>query len=276
LGALIGRYANRIANANFTLDGKEYTTTNPLHGGNKGFDKAVWDAEGFQSPGLAGVKLTYLSKDAEEGFPGNLSATVTYTLNDRNELEIDYSATTDRPTVVNLTNHSYFNLAGAGSGDILNHELQIEADAFTAVDSALIPTGEIRNVKGTPFDFTTPHRIGERIDSADEQIVFGYGYDHNYVLRNSDGKLALAARVYEPTSGMVMECYTTEVGMQFYSNYMCKNTKGKQAQADNYRGAFCLETQHFPDSPNQPKFPSTVLRPGETYHQVTVYKFSAK
>ena len=281
-GAIIGRYGNRIGNALFTLDGREYVLTtnngpNSLHGGPKGFDKVIWDASSFCSGGLAGVKLTYLSKDMEEGYPGNLMVTVTYTLNERNELKIDYEATTDKPTVVNLTNHSYFNLAGAGSGDILNHDMQIEADAFTPVDAMLIPTGEIRSVKGTPFDFTTPHRIGERIGSDDEQLVFGAGYDHNFVLRNSGGRLALAARVYEPFSGRVMECLTTEVGVQFYSgNRMGKSVQGKPGQVYVRRGGFCLEAQHFPDSPNKTQFPSTVLRPGQAYHTVTVYRFSAR
>jgi aldose 1-epimerase len=282
-GALIGRYGNRIGHAQFTLDGKTYMLArnngeNTLHGGIKGFNKAVWAAKVIPAKNGQALELTYLSKDGEEGFPGNLHVRVVYTLTDSNELKIEYSATTDKKTVVNLTNHSYFNLAGPGSGDILGHVLMIEADKFTPVDSGLIPTGELREVAGTPFDFRKPTAIGARIDSDDEQIKLGGGYDHNFVLRRKVGDpISLAARVVEPKTGRVLEVWTTEPGVQFYTgNFLDGSAHGKGGISYPKRSAFCLETQHFPDSPNQPKFPSTELKPGEHYHTTTIYKFSTE
>lgn len=279
-GALIGRYGNRIGKARFTLDGKEYKLAanngpNALHGGVVGFDKVLWKGEEGtgEEPSL---KLTYLSKDGEEGYPGNLSVTVVYTLTDRNELRIDYEAATDQDTVLNLTNHSYFNLAGEGVGDILGQEIMINADRFTPIDSGLIPTGELKPVKGTPFDFTKSTAIGARINDRDQQIQFGKGYDHNFVL-NGGGGLTLAARVVEPHSGRIMEVLTTQPGVQFYTgNFLDGSVKGKGGKAYPYRSAFCLETQHFPDSPNKPGFPSVVLKPGEKFTSTTVYRFTAQ
>ena len=274
-GALIGRCANRIAKAKFTLDGVEYILAanngpNHLHGGIKGFDKVVWNAEQIQSDDGPALKLTYFSKDGEEGYPGNLKCTVIYTLTNNNELKISYEAETDKATVINLTHHSYFNLAGHNSGDILGHKLMLTADNFTPNGEGLIPTGQIKPVKGTAMDFTTPMSIGSRIAE-----VKG-GYDPNYVLNSSDGSLALAASVYEPKSGRVMEIFTTEPGIQFYSaNFLDGSIKGK-GTAYNKHSGLCLETQHFPDSPNKPGFPSVVLRPGEKYTHLTVHKFSAK
>ncbi len=276
-GALIGRYGNRIGHAKFTLDGHAYTLPkndgdNTLHGGLKGFDSRVWTGK-IDGDSLV---LTYLSKDGEEGFPGNLSATVKYTLTS-NELRIDYSATTDKDTVLNLTNHSYFNLAGQGEGDVLKHEVTLLADRFTPVDKGLIPTGELKTTAGTPFDFHTPHAIGERINADDEQIKFGKGYDHNWVLSSGGGSLKLAAKVHEPSTGRVMEVLTTEPGLQFYTgNFLDGTLTGKAGKVYKQRYAFCMETQHFPDSPNHPKFPSTELRPGQTYRTTTVYRFSAQ
>jgi aldose 1-epimerase len=279
-GSIIGRYGNRIAGGKFSLNGKQFTLPrndgeNTLHGGIKTFDKVVWKAKEVKTVSGVGLSLSYMSKDGEEGFPGNLSVKVVYTLTSKNELKIDYTATTDKETVVNLTHHSYFNLASAGS--ILNHELMIVADRFTPVDKGLIPTGELRSVKGTPMDFTQPTVIGARIEQQDEQMVLGRGYDHNWVLNSANGKLALAARAADPASGRVMEVYTTEPGIQFYSgNFLDGSITGKGGQVYNKRFGFCLETQHFPDSPNKPNFPSTVLKPGQKYATTTIYKFLAK
>lgn len=276
-GALIGRYGNRIGKAKFTLNGKEYTLAannngNHLHGGLVGFDKKVWAATPLGDDTL---ELSYLSKDGEEGYPGNLSVKVRYTLTPASELKIAYEATTDKATVLNLTNHSYWNLAGAGSGDALGHQIQIFADRFTPVDSGLIPTGELRPVEGTPFDFRTPHLIGERIDADEEQIKLGGGYDHNFVLNSGGGSLAPAAVVVEPGSGRKMEVLTTQPGVQFYTgNFLDGSVKGKGGIAYRKRYSLCLETQHFPDSPNKPTFPSVVLEPGAKFESTTVYRFS--
>jgi len=276
-GAITGRVANRVAKAKFTLDGKEFTLAanngpHSLHGGKKGFDKVVW-AAGKAPSGAASLVLRYTSKDGEEGYPGTLDVLVTYTLTDKNEFKIDYSATTDKATPVNLTNHSYFNLAGHDKGDILDHEMQIFADSYTPSDETLIPTGKIEPVKGTPFDFTKPLAIGKRIGEIKSDPV---GYDLNYVL--SDGKkLKKAARVHDPKSGRVMEVFTTEPGIQLYSgNFLDGKDKGKGGAVYNKHNGFCLETQHFPDSVNQKSFPSTILKPGETYTQTTIYAFSAE
>ncbi len=282
-GCLVGRYGNRIAKGKFTLDGKTYTLAtnngpNALHGGLVGFDKVLWNARPFESANGPALELTYLSKDGEEGYPGNLLVKAVYTLTADNGLRLDYTATTDKPTVVNLTQHSYFNLAGQGNGDILGHVVVINANAFTPVDSTLIPTGEIRPVKGTPFDFTTPHTIGERIHVADEQLKFGGGYDHNWVLNKGfEKQLSLAATVTEPNSGRVLEVWTTEPGLQFYcGNFLDGTITGKGGKVYKHRYGFCMEPQHYPDSPNQPLFPSTVLRPGETYTHTMIYKLAVK
>jgi aldose 1-epimerase len=276
-GAIVGRYGNRIAKGRFTLDGIEYKLArndgeNALHGGVRGFDKQIWRAREIPS----GVELRYLSKDGEEGYPGALDVTVTYTLNGENELKIEYAAVTDRQTVVNLTNHSYFNLSGQGDGDILGHEVTINADRFTPVDAGLIPTGEAAPVEGTPFDFRKPTAIGARIHEDDEQLLRGKGYDHNFVLNSSGSRLSLAARVKDPKSGRVLEVLTDQPGVQFYAgNFLDGSVKGKGGRAYGQRQGFCLETQHFPDSPNQPGFPSTVLKPGERYRTTTIFRFRA-
>ncbi|HZR18077.1 MAG TPA: aldose epimerase family protein [Verrucomicrobiae bacterium] len=277
-GALIGRYGNRIARGKFTLDGKQYTLAtnnypNALHGGTKGFDKVVWEPTLLTGPEGAALKLTYLSKDGEEGYPGNLSVTVVYTLTDENALKIEYTATTDQDTVVNLTQHSYFNLAGKDS--ILNHVVMIPADKFTPVDSTLIPTGELRPVEGTPFDFRTPTPIGARINQDDEQLKFGKGYDHNWIINKPMGQYGLMARVTEPSTGRVLEVFSTEPSLQFYSgNFLDGTLKGKGGRVYGFRSGFCMEPQHYPDSPNKPEFPSVVLKPGQTYHNTIVFKFS--
>ncbi len=282
-GALVGRYGNRIAGGRFVLDGQAFTLArnngeNHLHGGILGFDKAVWTGKPILGSDRAAVELRYLSRDGEEGYPGNLSVQVTYALTDENALQIDYLATADRRTVCNLTHHGYFNLDGAGRGDILGHRLYIEADRFTPVDRGLIPTGELRPVKDTPMDFTQARLIGERIEAHDEQLAFAGGYDHNFVLRRKGGAApSLAARVEGASSGRAMEVLTTEPALQFYSgNFLDGTIKGKGGLVYARRSGLCLETQHYPDSPNQPAFPSTVLGPGETYRTTTVYRFSAE
>jgi aldose 1-epimerase len=281
-GAIIGRYANRIANGKFALDGVEYRLArnngiNSLHGGLKGFDKVLWHGEKFENNHGIGVVFTYTSKDGQEGYPGNLKATVTYTLTDQSELQIEYQATTDKATPVNLTNHSYFNLAGEGNGDILKHELMLDTDRFTIVDSTLIPTGELRSVARTPFDFTESTAIGARIDANNEQLAIAHGYDHNFVLNRKSTGLELAGRVYEPQTGRVLEVYTTEPGIQFYTGNVLDGTiTGKNGHAYKKHAAFCLETQHFPDSPNHSHFPSVILKPELNYHSRTVYKFSTE
>lgn len=279
-GAMIGRYGNRIAKGRFTLDGMTYQLAinngeNALHGGPQGFHNVFWDVKEKTSADGVSLEMNYLSKDGEEGFPGNVSVKVTYTLTHGDELKIDYEATTDQTTVLNLTHHTFFNLSGEGVGDILNHALIINASSMCPVDYGLIPTGELQAVKGTPFDFEQPHAIGERIGADHQQLKFGNGYDHNFVLNKQGGELSMAARVSEPISGRVMEVWTTEPGLQFYSgNFLSPSEIGKGGKIYDFRTAFCLEAQHFPDSPNRKNFPSTVLKPGETYKQNTVYKFS--
>jgi aldose 1-epimerase len=290
-GCVVGRVGNRIAKGEFTLDGQTYhlaKNNEPggipchLHGGKVGYDKVLWQAKPVCKDGEQGLELTYLSKDGEEGYPGNLSLTMTYWLTKDNALKIDYLATTDKATPVNLTNHSFFNLKGEGAGTILDHKLMFKASRFTVVDKGLIPTGELRPVKGTPFDFTTPTAIGDRVDAQDEQISFGPGYDHNWVLDNSDGSYAHVATASEETTGRILEVWTNEPGLQFYcGNFMpkagdAKQIIGKRGKAYEYRNGFVLETQHFPDAPNQPTFPSIILKPGQTYKTTTEYRFSAK
>ena len=279
-GATIGRYGNRIANGKFTLDGVEYTSSlnngkHTLHGGKNGFQTAVWDAV---QPDSSTVIFTLVSKDGDEGYPGNLNVKVTYSLTDSNELKMEYEATTDKKTVVNLTNHAFFNLNGEGSGTILNHLVQINAERYTPVDEGLIPSGDLAPVKGTPFDFTKPATIGARIDSPHSQLKNGKGYDHNFVLNKTPKTgLSHAATVVGDVSGIQMDIYTQEPGLQFYSgNFMQGKNTFKNGSKDEFRTAFAMETQHFPDSPNRPDFPSTVLNPGEKYYTTSVYKFSLK
>ena len=282
-GALIGRYGNRIGNAQFMLEGQTYhlapnNNGNTLHGGVKGFDKVVWKAVsadvGPEGPQLV---LTYFSKDGEEGFPGNLTVTATYTLTDDNALKLQFKATTDKPTVVNLTHHGYFNLRGQGNGDILGHEVYINSDKTTPVDKGLIPTGDLADVTGTPFDFRKPMTIGARIDNPDTVLQYGPGYDHNWVINKPMGKFGLQARVTEPTTGRVMEVWSDEPGLQFYAgNFLDGTITGKDGKVYQKHYAFCMEPQHYPDSPNKPQFPSTELKPGQTYHNTIVYKFSTK
>lgn len=281
-GALIGRYGNRIGGATFSLEGQTYTLAknnngNSLHGGIKGFDKVVWTARpslGVHGPELV---LAYVSKDGEEGFPGNLEVTALYTLTDNNELKLEFTARTDKPTVVNLTHHSYFNLAGQGNGDILSHLVYINADQTTPVDSGLITTGGFADVTGTPFDFRKPTAIGARINDPDKELQYGPGYDHNWVINKPLGKFGLQARVEEPTSGRVLEVWSDEPGLQFYAgNFLDGSLTGKDGKVYQRRYGFCMEPQHFPDSPNKPNFPSVELKPGQTYHNTIVYKFSAE
>ena len=279
-GAMIGRYGNRIAKGKFTLDGKEYTLAinngpNALHGGLKGFDKVIWEPRVFATLDGPSLELRYTSKDGEEGYPGTLTVKATYTLTEDNALKLDFTATTDKDTVLNLTQHSYFNLAG--KGDILNHQVTIPADKFTPVDSTLIPTGELKPVDGTPFDFRTPTAIGARIGQDDEQLKFGGGYDHNWVVNKPMGQLGLMGRVYEPTTGRVLEVFSTEPGLQFYTgNFLDGKLTGKGGWVYQFRNGFCMEAQHYPDSPNQPNFPSVVLKPGEVYRNTIIFKFSVQ
>jgi aldose 1-epimerase len=279
LGAIIGRYANRIAGGKFKLDGVEYKLAtnngpNSLHGGLKGFNQALWDASTSFGDKGESIAFSYTSKDGDEGYPGNLQIKVSYTLTNQNEVIVDYMATSDKATPVNLTQHTYFNLQGEGAGNILAHEITLHADRFTPVDKNLIPTGQILSVKGTPLDLTSPTAMGAHMDATFEQIALARGYDHNFVISRKNDSLELAARVREPVSGRVLEVYTTEPGIQFYTgNFLDGSVKGKQGHMYQQRSGFCLETQHFPDSPNHPNFPSTILRPGATFHSTTIFKF---
>ena len=281
-GAIVGRYGNRIGKGKFTLDGKPYSLAtnngvNHLHGGNKGFDKVLWTITTKDAPEGSQAIFSRTSKDGEEGYPGNLQVRVTYTLTEKNELIVDYHATTDKATPVNLTQHSYFNLAGEGTGDILGHQLTIDADRYTPVDDTLIPTGELAPVQGTPFDFRQPTAIGARIDQDNPQLKNGKGYDHNWVLTRKGTGLQHAARLTDPKSGRTMDVATTEPGLQFYSgNFLDGTIKGKAGHVYAHRSGLCLETQHFPDSPNKPNFPSTILQPGKAYQSRTVFTFSVK
>ena len=281
-GAIVGRYGNRIAKGRFSIGDKTYTLAvnngeNHLHGGVIGFDKVVWDANLVGGDGYEGVEMSYTAKDGEEGYPGNLRVKVTYKLTSDNQIVVDYHATTDVATPVNLTQHTYFNLKGEGNGDILGHELMLNAKKFTPVDEGLIPTGELREVAGTPFDFTSSKPIGRDIGQENQQLKFGGGYDHNWVLDKADDGMTLAGRVHEPTSGRTLEIRTTEPGIQFYcGNFLDGRLKGKSGNAYVHRGGFCLETQHYPDSPNQQNFPSTILKPGDEYKSTTAFQFSAK
>ncbi|MEM9586616.1 MAG: aldose epimerase family protein [Planctomycetota bacterium] len=283
-GAVVGRYGNRIANGSFTLDGTDYTLAtnngpNHLHGGIIGMDKVVWDAKPIQGNGWTGLELSYLAKDGEEGYPGNLQVTVSYRLSNDDTLAVDYMATTDKATPVNLTQHTYFNLSGEGSGNILSHQLMLNSEQFTPVDETLIPTGELRDVAGTPFDFRRPKAIGKEIEVENEQLKFGGGYDHNFVLRgSSDGDgMRLAAQVYDPATGRELTIRTNEPAVQFYcGNFLDGRLTGKSGKSYEYRGGFCLETPHYPDSPNQPSFPSTILKPGQTYQTRTTFAFGVR
>lgn len=278
-GSVVGRYANRIAKGKFTLDGVEYTLAlnngpNSLHGGPGGWHSVVWDGDEVRNSQSPAVKFTYHSPDMEEGYPGNMHVEVTYTWTDKDEIIIDYLCTTDKKTVLNITNHAYFNLQGAGNGDILGHELMINASRFVAVDSTLIPTGELRPVEGTPFDFKTPHTVGERIEEDYDQLKLGKGYDHTFVLDNVN---EVIATVYDPSTGRFMEVFTDQPGVQFYcGNFLNGTLKGHGGKPYIYRSGLCLETGHYPDSPNHPDFPTTVLNPGETFKSRTVYRFSVK
>jgi aldose 1-epimerase len=281
-GAIAGRCANRIAKGKFSIDGDQFQLAtnngpNHLHGGDRGFNKRLWTPTATLNKGQPQLKLEYLSPDGEEGYPGNLRVTATYTLTEKNGLKIDYRATTDKPTVCNLTHHGYWNLAGPSSDSILDHQIQFQCDKFTPTDATGIPTGELRDVKGTPFDFSEPHAIGQRIDAEDPQLKIGRGYDHNYVINGEAGTLRTVARVTEEKTGRVMELLTTDYGVQFYSgNWFDGSVIGRNSKPYTHRIAFCLECQRFPDSPNQAEFPSAILRPGEVYEKITVYRFSTQ
>lgn len=281
-GAVVGRYGNRIAKGRFQLDGKEYQLTvndgeNHLHGGKIGFNKVLWDAKVLKDTGEPALQLQYVSRDGEEGYPGTVTLKVTYTLTEKNELRIDYEGTTDKPTILNPTQHSYFNLSGSFTNTILDHQLMIEAEGITPVDQGLIPTGQIMSVANTPFDFRNSTAIGSRINDPDPQLILGHGYDHNWVLRNSAGKIRKAAELYEPKSGRVLTVFTDRPGLQFYTgNFIDGSAKGKDGIAYQRRTGLCLETQAFPDTPNKPQFPSATLRPGQIYRQTTIFQFSTR